>query len=125
MSVTDEGLHVTDEDIWGLSSLSELEELNLHGCNHITGCWLNTVSALTHLDLTFCTAVDNTGLMSISKLSQLQHLKLSGCKGFDEVGLRRIASLPKLSSLSLAKKNILDAITFRDDVKVSRYCTQL
>ncbi|CUI15111.1 receptor-type protein kinase, putative [Bodo saltans] len=86
----------------------------------MTGCLLSAVSTLTHLDLTLCTNVNNTGLMSISKLSQLQHLKLLGCKGFDDVGLRRIAALPKLSTLSLPKKNILDAIKFRDDVKVSR-----
>ena len=78
---------ITDQGLHHLRGLIHLRYLNLNLCSSITDaglCSLETLPALTCLDLGCCEITD-VGLKTVQRMTQLQHVDLTGCSQVLEI----------------------------------------
>jgi len=102
---------VKNQDISKLTSLPELEELNLDSCR--VGDWAiahfadnNVVPNLTTLDLAD-TEISDIGMTHLPKFQKLTRLSLFYCD-ISNHGLRHLASMTNLETLNLDSREISD-----------------
>jgi len=84
-------------DLSSLSSLVDLEELDISGCSYVTSNGISSISSLTklrRLNLSGCRKIDNDGLNHICGLVNLQELNVSWCPKVTVQGLDN-ARMPK------------------------------
>ena len=102
-------MKVTDTDLVHLRELTNLKDLNLFGCQNITGAVLAYLKGLPKLESLnlFSTNVTDAGLVHLKGLTNLQDLTLIGTKITDS-GLVHLAgmNLKTLSISSEAKTDI-------------------
>ncbi|XP_076449765.1 uncharacterized protein LOC143286080 [Babylonia areolata] len=102
---------LTDSSIAMLKNLRHLETIDLSECYEVTStgiqrglCEGNLMSQMTHLNLSCCSKLDNTVVVSLTQcLPFLQHLDLGSCFLLQDVSVHMISStLHGLRSLRLA-----------------------
>jgi len=99
------GCHVTDELVTAVSLVSSLRRLNLNDCSTISSkgvSALQTLTKLEFLDISWCNAVDDAGLVpTLSKLIHLQELKLAQVYNITDATCKAISKLTNLQILDL------------------------
>jgi Leucine-rich repeat (LRR) protein len=106
---------VKNQDISKLTSLPELEELNLDSCR--VGDWAiahladnNVVPNLKTLDLAD-TEISDIGMIHMPKLQKLTRLSLFYCD-ISNYGLRHLASMTNLEALNLDRYDVYTYIVW-------------
>jgi hypothetical protein len=92
--------NVTDAVLRELRGLTELSELNLHGCTLVTDVGvreLRDLTALRNLSLYGCTHVTDAGLQHLMSLTALSHLFLHGTTTTQAGRNALTAALPALT----------------------------
>jgi F-box/leucine-rich repeat protein 13 len=104
------------------ASSSVLRELNLTNCQKLSDISLLRLTpgcpALTHLSLSYCEHISDTGVELLGKLPHLYSLDLTGC-GITDHGVASLHNNPRLRHLGLAE---LPDIT---DDGIKRMCCEL
>ena len=93
---------ISDTGLSNLAALTDLEDISLYGCNHVTDRGLEHLKGLTkldHLDVSY-TQVTDVGLEQLTGLKKLQHLDLVGTQVTD-AGLMHLNGLTSLEWLDL------------------------
>ena len=96
------GNKVTDEELKLIKSLSHIKKLVIQS-DIITDEGLAAISSLAnleHLNLSECRQITDKGIAAISSLANLEHLNLSRCEKITDEGLAAIRNLPTLSILT-------------------------
>jgi len=119
---------VTDRSLALLSrNVPLLEELELQKCVHVTnGGLLDLVtrcSRLNHLDVTGCPMISSINLGNSKRLISLSHLDLSECSSLDDTGLAMtVTNCPRITHLYLRKCVQISDTGVRS---IASYCPQL
>ena len=101
---------ITDKGLYHLSKLAELEVLYLGNGNRISDVGLSHLRKLVKLEelhLNWCEEITDTGLAFLTCLIKLQKLDLIGCKRITDKGLSYLSSLPNLRILNLEFCNLI------------------
>ncbi|KAK3241197.1 hypothetical protein CYMTET_49014 [Cymbomonas tetramitiformis] len=98
-------MEMTHDDVKALAPLTALTSLNLSYCSGVTdegvGA-LASLTTLTSLDLSYCSGVTDEGVRGLAPLTALTSLNLSYCRGVTDEGVRALAPLTALTSLELS-----------------------
>jgi hypothetical protein len=97
-------LNLSDDDLYMLDNLGDLEKLVLHGDFHITDEGLKHLKGLKnlrYLDLSACNGITDKGLENLSGLSKLQILDLTGHTTIRGEGFAYLKGLSELRELRL------------------------
>jgi hypothetical protein len=107
---------VRDEGVLCLTSLKELEVLDLINCCKVTDRGICAVarnlSKLQQLYLLRCSNITDVGIDMITTLPRLRKLDLGKCRGITNAALRNFSRLSTLTSLSLFKCTSIDELGF-------------
>jgi len=114
---------ITDSSLQQFDKCEKLQHLNLAGCKHITGLYINKFKYLQHLNLTDCRLVDDIGFNEFKQLKYLNvrsyfitdvSLRHYWCVKITDASVTYIEQLPNLQELNLGWCN---QITHIDKIK--------
>jgi Leucine Rich repeat len=101
-----------DDAVRSLLALTQLQSLDLEGCELLTDAALSYIArlqSLAHLNLSQCHGLTAAGLARLQGLNALQTLSLGWCRGLAAAAELPLPVLLSLSSLSIARSGITDA----------------
>jgi F-box and leucine-rich repeat protein 14 len=101
-----------DDAVRSLLALTQLQSLDLEGCELLTDAalgYMARMQSLVHLNLSQCHGLTAAGLARLQGLNALQTLNLGWCRGLAAAAELPLPVLPRLSSLSIARSGIADA----------------
>jgi Leucine Rich repeat len=101
-----------DDAVRTLLALTQLQSLDLEGCELLTDAalgYMARMQSLVHLNLSQCHGLTAAGLARLQGLNALQTLNLGWCRGLAATAELPLPVLPRLSSLSIARSGIADA----------------
>lgn len=96
--------YVTPENLYSVTNLRQLQNLDLSCCHLITDEGLRHLGFLTqlqNLNLSFLNKITDEGLRHLNQLTQLLTLDLSSCEKITEMGLSHLYQLTELHTLDL------------------------
>jgi len=97
---------IDNEGLRHLSSLSEIRNLYLSGCNLIDIDGLaHITTTIQRLGLSNCNLIDNKAVQLLSNFSKLTYLSINGPL-IDNEGLRHLSVLQRLEYLGIFGRNI-------------------
>ncbi|GJZ44223.1 leucine-rich repeat, cysteine-containing subtype protein [Tanacetum coccineum] len=118
---------ISDDGMLHLKQMAELGDLDLSKCGvNVTDTGILSVSEISNirkLDLSWLINVTDTSLFNIaSKCSKLEVIKISGCEAITGEGLRAFAHHPLLKTFDIFS---CYNITWEDVVSVASTCMRL
>jgi serine/threonine protein kinase len=105
---------ITDDGLRFLRECPYLDNLKLEGCTNITSAGMDVVAQLpiTNLNLNK-TELDDSALLTISKMKRLQELHLDNVDGITNKGIAYLVNMPSLQRLWLSDCFHADAETLK------------
>ena len=103
-----------------LKNMPNLKELCLFGCTQITDDGLQLLpklEKLEKLDLRYCSAITDNGIIYLTKQPNLKEIYLDSCFNLTDGGLKELSLIPKLEVISL-----MDCSDQISDIGVSYLC---